>query len=575
MVKSIAPYWAWLFSLTAIVTVWHTHSLLLAALAATSYVALVIFKSGDTPWKKAFRWSCIASLYIVIFRVLATLFIGLPTLGTTLFTLPTLHLPQWMTGVVIGGPVTTEKISASLHESVNIAFLVISFGFANTFSTPSLYIRLIPRRLSSLRLTLALAMSSYPQLVAALQRIKEAQFIRTGRKPKPLSLGYPILQEAISRALALTLVLSSRFHSGRETEHHTIEIYDLSIQYSPTRTISTLLKPLTIHPGRLIYISGDTGSGKTSILRAIHKLVPESTYLPQVAEESFIEDTVRNEICFARRTGVLISTVVETFSIETLLDRPLTTLSGGEKQLVAIAAAYATQPQILLLDEPLSELDNVHSEKVLHAISILLKKGLSVIVADHYSHPYEQFKPNYLHLDNRNLVEGTSPVKQLTAPVNPRIRCIVGAIGSGKTTHLKSLFSDGDVAYLPQNPADILFSRSIFEECARNDQDWGLTPGSTLGIFKKFLDIDFRIHPLDLSSGEKLLLAFSIVVARDPDLLLLDEPTRGLDNAKKAQLIDFLARNTTGTIVIATHDREFAQVITDEIVEVSHEASHS
>ncbi|MGV9314425.1 ABC transporter ATP-binding protein [Streptomyces sp. NPDC003691] len=117
------------------------------------------------------------------------------------------------------------------------------------------------------------------------------------------------------------------------------------------------------------------------------------------------------------------------------------------------------------------------------------------------------------------------------------------------------------VGLVPQEPRDLLYADTVAAECAAADADAGAAPGTCLGLVAELLPgVAEETHPRDLSEGQRLALALAVVLTARPPLLLLDEPTRGLDYAAKARLVavlkDLAARGHA--IVLATHDVELA-----------------
>lgn len=127
----------------------------------------------------------------------------------------------------------------------------------------------------------------------------------------------------------------------------------------------------------------------------------------------------------------------------------------------------------------------------------------------------------------------------------------------------------GDIALVPQTASDLLYLASVAEELELADSDAGLARGSTGEILDQLVDhIERQQHPRDLSEGQKLALVLAIQLARSPQVVLLDEPTRGLDYAGKAALTRILRglADTGRTVVVATHDAEFVASTCDRVV---------
>ena len=125
------------------------------------------------------------------------------------------------------------------------------------------------------------------------------------------------------------------------------------------------------------------------------------------------------------------------------------------------------------------------------------------------------------------------------------------------------------VGLVPQEPADLLECTSVAEECRASDRDAGCEPGTTRALLALMApDIEDGTHPRDLSEGQRLLLVLCVILAARPPLLLLDEPTRGLDYPTKARLGRVLAdlAEAGHAVVLATHDVELVAEIADRVV---------
>ncbi len=171
-----------------------------------------------------------------------------------------------------------------------------------------------------------------------------------------------------------------------------------------------------------------------------------------------------------------------------------------------------------------------------------------------------------------------------------RVTALMGRNGSGKSTLLWVLQGTGRrragevrvgaldparldgtarrdlVGLVPQNAADLLYLETVAEECAAADA------GS--GACRRLLDrlvpaIPDEAHPRDLSEGQRLALALALVLVSEPPVLLLDEPTRGLDYSAKRVLAEVLRdlAHRGHAVLVATHDVEFvAQAAHDVVV---------
>ncbi|QDY76549.1 ABC transporter ATP-binding protein [Streptomyces qinzhouensis] len=125
------------------------------------------------------------------------------------------------------------------------------------------------------------------------------------------------------------------------------------------------------------------------------------------------------------------------------------------------------------------------------------------------------------------------------------------------------------VGLVPQEPRDLLYADTVAAECAAADTDAGAAPGACRELVARLLPgVRDATHPRDLSEGQRLALALAVVLTARPPLLLLDEPTRGLDYAAKARLVAVLKELAARghAIVLATHDVELAAELAQRVV---------
>lgn len=153
----------------------------------------------------------------------------------------------------------------------------------------------------------------------------------------------------------------------------------------------------------------------------------------------------------------------------------------------------------------------------------------------------------------------------------------VGHVTSGKV-HIHSLESSSlagnlrmkTVGFIPQEPSDLLYAQSVIKECHQADKDNQIESGTTLKILDQLVPgISHETHPRDLSEGQRLGLALSIVLSSNPKVLILDEPTRGLDYEAKKILIRILiefAKTYNRAVVIATHDVELVAELATRVI---------
>ena len=175
-----------------------------------------------------------------------------------------------------------------------------------------------------------------------------------------------------------------------------------------------------------------------------------------------------------------------------------------------------------------------------------------------------------------------------------QVTALMGRNGSGKSSLLWALQGSGPrqsgtvdiggvdpqslapakaralVGLVPQTPADLLYLDTVEQECEQADKESEAGPG--LGA-KDLLDrlapgIPPGMHPRDLSEGQRLSLVLAVQLAAAPDVVLLDEPTRGLDYPAKRSLITMLDQLAAEgrAVVVSTHDVEFAAAAADRVI---------
>ncbi|MFK0082973.1 ABC transporter ATP-binding protein [Glutamicibacter sp. NPDC090743] len=335
---------------------------------------------------------------------------------------------------------------------------------------------------------------------------------------------------------------------------------------------------------------------------------------------SGIRQTVAEELVFARENegmpreemADLIDELSTRLSLEHLLERDPAKLSGGQERLVALAALSAAKPSIIVLDEPLAGLDSKATQAVTSMITRLRAEGTALVVLSRTAEAWEAEADSLWNLAEGTLQRATAGAttsalpsksnrpsvpaasakplldfagvqlgyKGASAPVISNLdlevragECVglAGANGTGKTTLLKAAAGlikptagkvrvAGDAGMLLQNPSDQLFERTVAREVA-----FGLPKKSIqrdrvpLVLAQLGLESFAQTHPYELPASARRLVALATVLVREPQLLLLDEPTEALDSAGLHCLhgaIDSVLERG-GAVLFSSHDERF------------------
>jgi energy-coupling factor transporter ATP-binding protein EcfA2 len=575
--------------------------------------------------------------------------------GVLLLNPPRIRLGGPFEHITLLGPVTTGGLANAALGALPFAALVLLLGvLAALVDLRALLTRgAIRGPVKTVSRALVVAWTTFPALLDSVRRVRVARELRGERAAA--SLIVPVLEQTVERAVALGASMEVRGFAatrrGEPVSAPPVVMRDASLGYDGWWSLTGI--DLTLRPGTLTLVTGATGSGKSTLLHAMSGLfqhvqageqlgsievagVERSAVPPretagvvgvvsQSVRLSFVAATVAEELAFAIAirgvAPVLVRARVEELAarlgIEHLLDRDVNALSAGEACLVAIGAALVDHPVLLLVDEPLADLDAAARVRVVALLDELAHEaGVCVVVAEHALADWAQAPDARLELrDNAvHRVEGAAPPIAPRAPravtggaiatvgnlsVSHGDRVVVrdatlslaageivalrGPNGAGKSSLLHAIArpTSSDtvivagqdvhrlgrrhrrraVALVPEAFDDMLFAITVADECRRADRRGGT---DTAALFSRLLGASVTAlmerHPRDLSAGQRLCLVLAIQLSVGPRVLLVDEPSRGLDASARELVggaIDEAAASGVA-VVMATHDHDFA-----------------
>jgi energy-coupling factor transport system ATP-binding protein len=425
-----------------------------------------------------------------------------------------------------------------------------------------------------------------------------------------------------------------------------ISIEGLGFDYGNGRVLDGI--DLDIEKGEFVLLTGNSGSGKSTLVRCLNGLVPHFYngkmdgslivdgkrvnsprimsktvgMLFQDPEAMFVSDTVESEVGFGHKKDT--QKILKELGIWDLRNRNTQELSGGEKQRVALACVLVKEPKILILDEPLSELDHEAADRLMKFLKNLNNKGTTIILIEQRTERVYGYATRELVLEKGKISYDGKPKKNGKMPKcsltgngdtlvslenvsfsyeNNRVFeklsedfsegelvILEGLNGSGKTTLLKLIMgllkadsgivnvgglenpsvgqTAGAVGYVFQKPDNHLFAESVKEEVGfilKNTKK----KGNIDKILKHLGILHYKDHyPRYLSGGEKQRVALASILVAEPKVLLLDEPTRGMDHKLKRELAEYLLHYTKkgNLVIMATHDEYMAACATRKII---------
>ncbi|WP_078941329.1 energy-coupling factor transporter transmembrane component T [Streptomyces cellulosae] len=205
-------WWLWSLALGTAATR-TTNPLLLALLIATS-AYVVAARRPHTPTARSYSAFAKLALAVLVIRLLFAVVLGSPIPGShVIVTLPELPLPHWAQGIRLGGRVTAEGLLFALYDGLELATLLICVGAANALANPARLLKSLPGALYEMGVTVVVALTFAPNLIADVQRLRAARRLR-GRPDKGvrglLHVGLPVLEGALERSVSLAAAMDAR-----------------------------------------------------------------------------------------------------------------------------------------------------------------------------------------------------------------------------------------------------------------------------------------------------------------------------------------------------------------------------
>jgi energy-coupling factor transport system ATP-binding protein len=393
---------------------------------------------------------------------------------------------------------------------------------------------------------------------------------------------------------------------------------------------STLLRVLNglvphFHGGR---IAGSASAlGLDIIATPTRHLARSVGFVFQDPELQTVYNVVDREVAFGleniglppREMAGRIDEALHAAGIAHLMGRTVRTLSGGERQRLALASALAMRPRLVVLDEPTSQLDPEGASLVLTSVLAMVDQGRHAVISEHRLEPLAKAARGLVMVAGGR-VETADPGawRSERDPQRPPRRSAVGdqawslrhvsagfggtlvldgielaggagevvalsgPNGGGKTTLLRLIAGGlvpmsgsverrpGRIAYLPQNPTALLHLPTLRGEVRLTLERAGESEAPGVVLDRLGLTAVADRYPRDLSCGERQRAALAAVLPGTPRLVLLDEPTRGMDTGARDALIGLVAwlRDQGAAIVLATHDARLREAVADRVVHV-------
>lgn len=430
---------------------------------------------------------------------------------------------------------------------------------------------------------------------------------------------------------------------------------DVTFRYPGSRGDVLSGVSMVVPAGAFALLVGGTGSGKSTLLSlAKPQIAPagdragqvrvfgrpvddldgaaacEVGYVFQDPDNQIVCDSVWHEMAFGLENlgtpqGEMRRRVAEAsyfFGMGPWFHSDTDALSGGRKQLLALASTLVMQPRVLLLDEPTAQLDPIAARNFLHALFRVNRElGCTVVVATHEPElmvdyatcAFElvdgavravenlgRFKCEATLAERGALCDANAPaavsargawfrygrdddwvLRGLDLEVcQGEVHALVGGNGCGKSTLLALIAGTrraqrGEVrsaisakAMLPQDPKALFAEERVDEELMEWAHIGGYGADEVQAMMGELGVADRAdLHPYDLSGGQRQMLALGKLLLVHPRLLLLDEPTKGLDRTARERVAGMIeaARRDGVTVIVSTHDLAFVRRVADRV----------
>ena len=211
--SSFHPLTWWLWAVLLATTLLLANTRAISVAIVTSTLVLALSMQRQTAGFYTFRWALRFAVIAFCFRMFIAIFIGVPMPGRTIFTLPQLQLPDFLVGIRIGGPVTTQRLLSGFDEAVLLVALILIFATANALSNPNSLLRILPQRFYGLGLAGVISTSVAPQAARGIERVRSARRLR-GQSSHGIrswrGVALPVLEDSLERSIDLAAGLESR-----------------------------------------------------------------------------------------------------------------------------------------------------------------------------------------------------------------------------------------------------------------------------------------------------------------------------------------------------------------------------